>query len=1139
MKRTFTPFLMMLLLFAFSLQSKAQGYWNRGTEPVTEIKAGTNYILQDPWTGNNHHLCGTTCSGNTQDETIYNFVDAGTTDDGLQLYRLKQIATGKYLEDPDLSGGKVSMTDAVARAFVFTALPGVPIDSRIDTDGDGKDDTTTEEWTNGDPRTKYEPTDQTFENVFVFCNKNLNSEYLVFEVFPNGYNCMWTQYTNARIWHIYEATKASAYDDLCNGLAELFPNGSTEGLFVPGTAPGQVAPNLVEELNTAFKEANDLSQNNELEDEVYTKAFLRLKNALEACKKGITPVEPGYYVIDNCPRGGRPQYAGTDNACMTDVNGYMRWAGFNKPEVMNVEGAAFIWEVKEAEDGGFYLRNYGTNRYAGSMKSNYQCVPSSETPSQVYDINFRNGEYFSMDQRGQNEEFPALHADQNSDKKIVIWRSTADASLWKFIPVAAEELEGINKELEQRRMNVFLNSLYSKALNDYNKGFAYTSEYCTRDGVFSLDNNLITSEEQMVSNAMESPDNEPGNAYANLIDGVFTTYFHTVWSSADYSSSFHYLDVRLDEAVKTFNIKYACRHNNSAGSPVKIHVYASNDTTNGNWSDQGFMNCTYPYSVTWKNDAGEDVNKNNFAGVASHDMDGEYKYIRFSVEGTKGNGKTNGNLFWYWSELRLYKSAYDPSISLIEAVPTEVKNELTSLMEKAKAEIEAKQATKETIEALQAAYDKFIENYPDPQIVKNLLKEADAQAAGAVEDEGLGFFEVGATDALKTVLDEVRASVKPVMTIEEVKAAKQKIEDALAAFTAKLNMPGNNEFFYIKSATSSTDEGSATDQYLYAMDNDESQVKYALPEYMGDRPEFVWKSIKNEDGSYSFMNCKTGTYLGNPKENNVRVNTSFESDTLRLRSAKVGGLFNFVCTDGAFYNAQPGTGNLVTWGNASGSDNSAFAFEPFDDNTDPWDEESVYYENNNGNAKILSYPFPVISTAYGCVLYQVLGIKDGLLQLNPYEENKIIPAATAFIAVPEETDGEYDKINIASAVGKEDMTYVFEGEAVNGLMAAVRSVTNIAGAGIMFENNIIQAVDSDKVPGNSGYFVTMPKETTEDGALTMQFPDTIQTGIQNVVVVPSNTGVYSISGIKVRNNANLKNLPKGVYIVGGQKVLVK
>ena len=47
----------------------------------------------------------------------------------------------------------------------------------------------------------------------------------------------------------------------------------------------------------------------------------------------------------------------------------------------------------------------------------------------------------------------------------------------------------------------------------------------------------------------------------------------------------------------------------------------------------------------------------------------------------------------------------------------------------------------------------------------------------------------------------------------------------------------------------------------------------------------------------------------------------------------------------------------------------------------------------------------------------------------------------------------------------------------------------------------------------------------------------------NVVVLPSVVNVYSIDGTLVRKNVKsvnaAKNLPAGVYVIGGQKVIIK
>lgn len=1130
MKKFITPFAMMMLAAGFAAQANAQKYYNRASDPATEIVPGTQYMLQNPWVGEYQMLSGTGTTSQATEETLYEFVDTGKKDaDGNTLYYLKQSSTGLYLENPDLSNGKVSMTESVARAFVFTALKGEGIATFKENEQE------TEEWKAGDIRKKYWTTanNTVHENVFVLCNeKHESSTYDWFGVWAGNVNsCTWTQYVEAHIWQLYTATEASAYDNLCNALPAILPNG-TENLFVAGDQPGQVADDLIRELDEAYTEANNLINSPNEKDEVYYNALERVKKALAACKDGIVPITVGYYVIDNNPTAGRPSYAGTTNACLTDTDGLLRWAGFNKPETMTVSDASFIWEVKEAEDGGYYLRNYGTNRYAGSLNQNFQCVPSSETASQVYDITYRNGEYFSLDMRGQNATYPSLHADQNTDKKIVIWAPDAGASQWVFRPVDKSELEGIENELNQNRLNQKGQKLYSSASTDYNKGFVYSAEGCTRDGVFNVGDGLITKAEQLVSNAMESPDLEPGNAYENLIDNNFETYFHTVWSDASKASSYHYLDIKLDEAVKDFNIKYSCRHNNDAGSPTKIHVYASNDTTNGNWSDQGYMTCTYP----WSAQVGE-TTKQNFAGVASHQLDKEYTYVRLEVENTKSMNKTNGNLFWYWSELRMYKSTYDASLSLIEAVPADVRKALEDAMAKVKQELADKAVKQESLDELQAAYDKFLENYPDPQIIHNLMKEAEAQAENAVEGEELGYFKTGAKEALQTALAEVKSSIKEVMTVAEIKAAKDKINAALKTFNAQLIVPEDGAFYFIKSATSSEAEGSARDNYLYAQNNDESQVKYGLPDDITTRIEYMWKSVKNEDGSYSFINSKTGTAIGNPKENNNRVNMSYETDSVTLRSAKVGGQFNFVCAENVYYNAQPGTNNLVTWNSADGSDNSAFIFEPVGE--DSWDG-SVYHEFTDAKAEIVTLPFAISGEALSCKTYKVLGLKDKMLQLAAYGAEETIPAATPFFIIPEE--GEASAMFFREDTNLSNIEYSFDGQEQNGLKGTLKSTSDVAGGGILFEGKIISAVASDKVKSNSGYFVTMPKETTEAGDYTMEFPENIETAIEEIILTDnskSKAGVYTMTGVKVRNTNNVQGLPTGLYIVAGKKIYVK
>ena len=70
------------------------------------------------------------------------------------------------------------------------------------------------------------------------------------------------------------------------------------------------------------------------------------------------------------------------------------------------------------------------------------------------------------------------------------------------------------------------------------------------------------------------------------------------------------------------------------------------------------------------------------------------------MEETTGNSQTNGNLFFYWSELHAYTRASQAD-KLTEATRTA----LTTAMQQAKAEHDANWATDATYEALQSAYN--------------------------------------------------------------------------------------------------------------------------------------------------------------------------------------------------------------------------------------------------------------------------------------------------------------------------------------------------------------------------------------------------------------------------------------------------
>ena len=59
----------------------------------------------------------------------------------------------------------------------------------------------------------------------------------------------------------------------------------------------------------------------------------------------------------------------------------------------------------------------------------------------------------------------------------------------------------------------------------------------------------------------------------------------------------------------------------------------------------------------------------------------------------------------------------------------------------------------------------------------------------------------------------------------------------------------------------------------------------------------------------------------------------------------------------------------------------------------------------------------------------------------------------------------------------------------------------------------------------------------DDGTVSFTFHASNGSGIQGVQVVPKTTDVYTLSGQKLRADGRTEMLPRGIYIVNGQKIV--
>ena len=149
--------------------------------------------------------------------------------------------------------------------------------------------------------------------------------------------------------------------------------------------------------------------------------------------------------------------------------------------------------------------------------------------------------------------------------------------------------------------------------------------------------------------------------------------------------------------------------------------------------------------------------------------------------------------------------------------------------------------------------------------------------------------------------------------------------------------------------------------------------------------------------------------------------------------------------------------------------------------------------------------------------------------------------------------GQMTTLGFTQVVTANDLTegnYTYETKNVNGLQGVLTEAVKIP-AGKAYINNGAVAVAPEAgadIAANGAYFYGDASTTAEEGDETLELGKLVGnalTGIDatKVIVLPAKVDVYSIDGKLLRQGVKssnaAKNLPAGVYVIGGQKVLVK
>ena len=141
----------------------------------------------------------------------------------------------------------------------------------------------------------------------------------------------------------------------------------------------------------------------------------------------------------------------------------------------------------------------------------------------------------------------------------------------------------------------------------------------------------IDGDGQFICNYPASTSQESGNAYANLIDGKYATFFHSGYSGTIGTGS-HYLQANLNKGVKKFRFYFKKREQNNNNRPTKITIEGSND--NSTWNEIKVISSGFPTDASVLDYFSEAITTET-----------AYKYIRFTI-----NSTNNSTVFYTFSE---------------------------------------------------------------------------------------------------------------------------------------------------------------------------------------------------------------------------------------------------------------------------------------------------------------------------------------------------------------------------------------------------------------------------------------------------------------------------------------------------------
>ena len=1116
MKKIYSLLASLLVCFMGATMASAQSdvviKWEVGEEPITEVSDGMYVVLQQgtyaAWSKNGYLNPSGSFLAAVDPTCIYQLKQVDTATDGAAIYVLQNVSNKQYI----YSGGHtLSYSDAFQCSIEVSEVKSE------------------------NPRKKILGPDRQPDSegrTMVFCSKNPSNE----EGTSWTYLCYWgcpaySPYNDTNDWFVYEATshEATSREKFDMAFNDFFKNGFDAEAFPVGTNPGCISQAIFDQISAVYDEAYAATDNDALTDAELDDLTARILAAQKAYEEGLVLVEPGKYYAFVCLRSNDMVYE-------DDANNLKATAGMAAlPEELTIAEAKYIFQTEDAGDGYLYVKNLATGNYWSKNPGTSAQWKTEATAANKFTIPRHSGTKFNL----RHSSGSYGHIDGGF--KMVQWNYPNSAANKYYVQIVDESL--IQSLIPVIKKQKFI----ANYKNYYNSVQGVPGKYLYLSGL-TMDGNYpfagLVGAAQASTNAQEQKEGPLADAF----DGNVNTYFHSTWSAAVDDGDYDWLQVDLGKEVQNIAVKFSKRHDKKANDPTEIALVApaEGEELSGAWTDTLYKDTViYAYSAPYAAGA-----RDSSTAIVVTKLPRAAQNLRFvAIQTVTNNRKKDFGPCFNVSELHFYEEdgTINPKYNLIpEAVRQELDNQLAA-SEAMLVDSIANNTPMEDLQAgyaaLEAAVEAFEAAYPDDSHLQSLIARAYQQAeAEGMEGDAWGYFQTGAQATLKGQLEAIEAEIgEKVLNLDEIAKYEAAVEAAIKQFNGKLNVPADGTLIRIVGAAvdGNGDPVNANGHYVYAVDADSvNNIRWGYNSEDINRDQrinAIWQYIQLEDGKFALRNVGTGKYISNiykdaesyaDVDRTIGLKSVDQPEPFTAITSKTPGVYNFELIDNRYMNADP-AGSVVIW--TSMGANSNFVLEAVEEaGTD------FITPAKAGKTQVITLPFAI--TYADPAAYKVLGAKDGELQFQLYDDTEGIPAGTPFVVV---TNADQTYVNIGiDATDLNDLVnngkYEYGHIEQNGLVGTLQSLKLPAGLGLILDEVVKLSVDNTALAAGSGYFKYI-NETTEDGDLSIaieEMPD----GIGSISLNPATKraeGIYTISGVRV----NGKNLPKGVYIINGEKVV--